>query len=101
MAVVTRTIQTKSGAREATYWVLGPKEHTKPKYSKKEQKARKVERDRAATLLADELKKAAAARKAAKRKAAAEEAEAKAAAEVRSEAIQKASDEATAETTSA
>lgn len=83
MAVVTRTIQTKSGAREATYWVLGPKEHTKPKYSKKEQKARKVERDRAATLLADELKKAAAARKA-ERKAAAEaaaaEAEAKAAA---------------------
>lgn len=83
MAIQERTVITKTGPKIIREWVLGPKVHTKPKYTKKEQKAKRVERDRAATLLADEVKKAAAARKAereAAAKIAAAEAEAKAAA---------------------
>lgn len=50
--------------------VLPAKVHQKPKFSKKAMKAKRVERERAATLAADEAKKAAAAKKVEKEAAA-------------------------------
>lgn len=83
MAIQERTVITKTGPQIVRDFFLGPKSHPKPKYTKKVQKAKRVERDRAATLAAEEAKKAAAERKAAREaaaKIAAAEAEAKAAA---------------------